>query len=524
MKKLALLLAALLVITSCRQNVPGDEQETTEEITETTAEETTASEETITTDETTTEEITETTTETNELPAPDFVNDNSRKLYDIIVNNKAVWVKDNTFGGTLLDVDFDGSPEFVVSYGASSIERFTVYQIGDTNGDLTEGVTVKMNADDVRDLCYYFRGWVVPYYYSAETMVNRNGYTVIDFDKPWEYRLSLFDLTGGEPREYVKFCKKFTASGNAETEYEYYADEMRIYPNDEELAKYAEAYAYYETPGSYLPPYPPEDRWYDMKAAFEKELSESAPTNAYKLAPNFHYYPEGENGDYGEWKTWSMFGENELNASLTLLTNAYVTNDAEYLMNPYAYVVCTGCKPVIYLYPTEVTDVSVKVTFPKGGRFTCTYPYYNNGWNVTAYPDGKIINKADGYEYSYLYWEGDGFKELDFSRGFVVKGSETAAFLREKLSYLGLTPREYNEFIVYWLPLMQNNAYNLITFQTQAYENQANLQVTPTPDSILRVFMAYKPLEEYIAVPEQELTQFARCGFSVIEWGGTCVN
>ena len=45
----------------------------------------------------------------------------------------------------------------------------------------------------------------------------------------------------------------------------------------------------------------------------------------------------------------------------------------------------------------------------------------------------------------------------DFSRGFVVRGSDTAAFLREKLAYMGLTPREYNEFIVYWLPRMQNN-------------------------------------------------------------------
>ena len=52
------------------------------------------------------------------------------------------------------------------------------------------------------------------------------------------------------------------------------------------------------------------------------------------------------------------------------------------------------------------------------------------------------------------------------SEGFVVK---TAAFLQEKLAFMGLTPREYNEFIVCWLPLMHQTSYNLITFQTMVY-------------------------------------------------------
>ena len=37
--------------------------------------------------------------------------------------------------------------------------------------------------------------------------------------------------------------------------------------------------------------------------------------------------------------------------------------------------------------------------------FTYTYPTYNDGWEVTAYPDGRLINKADGTEH-YLFWEG----------------------------------------------------------------------------------------------------------------------
>ena len=175
-------------------------------------------------------------------------------------------------------------------------------------------------------------------------------------------------------------------------------------------------------------------------------------------------------------------------------------------------------KPVIYLYPTEKTDVSVNLKLD--GKLTCTYPVLNKGWNVTAYPDGKVINKSDGKEYSYLYWEGESNTKYDMSKGFVVKGEDTAEFLQEKLSYMGLTPREYNEFIVYWLPQMQNNKYNLITFQGKAYTDSAKLDISPKPDSMLRVFMAYKPLKNPVDIQEQKLKTFERRGFTVIEWGG----
>ena len=177
------------------------------------------------------------------------------------------------------------------------------------------------------------------------------------------------------------------------------------------------------------------------------------------------------------------------------------------------------CKPVIYLYPTETTEVEVQLEL--NGTLDCTYPAYQDGWKVTAYPDGTLINHADGREYSYLYWEGTSDVQYDLSHGFVVKGSDTATFLQEKLAYMGLTPREYNEFIVYWLPLMQNNPYNLITFQGTAYTDTAKLTITPKPDSLLRVFMVYQPLEQPVTIPEQTLTAFDRKGFSVIEWGGS---
>ena len=187
-------------------------------------------------------------------------------------------------------------------------------------------------------------------------------------------------------------------------------------------------------------------------------------------------------------------------------------------------ILLAGCtdmkseKPVIYLYPEQAQEVYVQLELD--GEFTCTYPEYDNGWKVKAYPDGTLRDQVTGKEYNYLFWEGTSETEYDLSRGFVVEGKDTAGFLEEKLAYLGLDEKERNEFIVYWIPRMEDNKYNLITFQGKAYTEHAKLKISPEPDSILRVFMVYKPLDKPVDIPEQELEPFEREGFTVIEWGG----
>lgn len=52
----------------------------------------------------------------------------------------------------------------------------------------------------------------------------------------------------------------------------------------------------------------------------------------------------------------------------------------------------------------------------------------------------------------------------------------------------------------------------------------ALLSITPEPDSILRVFMVYKPLDQYAEIEEQILPGFERKGFAVVEWGGSCIE
>lgn len=204
----------------------------------------------------------------------------------------------------------------------------------------------------------------------------------------------------------------------------------------------------------------------------------------------------------------------------TLKRAVRICYDEEY-EDPFSTV--APKKPVIYLYPEEKTDITVDLDFD--GELTYTYPYTEDGhWEVTADTDGTLTNKADGLEYSYLFWEGvtDQFT-ADFSKGFCVKGKDTTRFLQTILPKMGLTPKEYNEFIVYWAPLMEENAYNLISFQTKNYEQNAPLHINPAPDSMLRVYMAYKPLTSPVDIEPQTFEPFKREGFTVVEWGGCVV-
>jgi len=179
-------------------------------------------------------------------------------------------------------------------------------------------------------------------------------------------------------------------------------------------------------------------------------------------------------------------------------------------------------KPIIYLYPTEKTEISVKLDFNQN-QLKHTYPKYNpeKGWNVIAEPNGNLKNVENGKDYYALFWEGESQKQTEIKQGFVVKGENTAEFLEEKLAILGLNWRESNEFIMYWLPQMESNKYNLIHFSTEEYTRDFPITITPRPDNFIRVFMVFEPLETAVEIPAQELKPAKRGGFTAVEWGGT---
>ena len=66
----------------------------------------------------------------------------------------------------------------------------------------------------------------------------------------------------------------------------------------------------------------------------------------------------------------------------------------------------------------------------------------------------------------------------------------------------GQVDREANEFIVYWLPLMEQNPYNIVAFQTEVYPDTAKLLIDPAPDTLIRVFMAWYGTDIYTEMKE----------------------
>ena len=178
-------------------------------------------------------------------------------------------------------------------------------------------------------------------------------------------------------------------------------------------------------------------------------------------------------------------------------------------------------KPIIYLYPEEEAEVQVKLGFPED--VTVSYPNYGDGWNVIAQPTGELKDIKTGRSLYALYYEGEiKTSSREMNEGFIVKGAEAAEFLEEKLTILGLNEREAEEFIVYWLPVLQANEYNFIRFEDAVFiDTQMPLAVSPTPESVIRVWMAFKGIEALIDTKEQELKTPSRNGFTVVEWGGT---
>ena len=180
-------------------------------------------------------------------------------------------------------------------------------------------------------------------------------------------------------------------------------------------------------------------------------------------------------------------------------------------------------KPIIYLYPTQKTTVTVELLNKE--NLTTTYPKYKDKWTVVAYPNGNLIDTKTNRSLYGLYWEGKNYESIMQDEGFVIKGTDTISFLEESLNKLGLTEREANEFIIYWLPKLEQNKYNYIHFSSIETMNKIMpLNVNPKPDTVIRVLMEYKPLEKPIKIKKQHLKTPQRKGFTLVEWGGTEIN
>lgn len=177
-------------------------------------------------------------------------------------------------------------------------------------------------------------------------------------------------------------------------------------------------------------------------------------------------------------------------------------------------------KPVIYCYPTEKTEISIKLKV--NGNLTFTYPDYKNAWNFTADENGKI--EMNGTSYNYLFWESS-YKMTtsneNNTNGFCVAKEDVLSFLEDKLTEVGFTSIEKADFITFWGPKLIQNNYSVIRFmENEACNEFAKLDISPKPDHINRFYIVWSGSNELVELTPQKLTPMNRDGFTVFEWGG----
>jgi predicted secreted protein len=182
-----------------------------------------------------------------------------------------------------------------------------------------------------------------------------------------------------------------------------------------------------------------------------------------------------------------------------------------------------GCaKPVIYLYPQATKLVTVKV----GAIVKISDPLYDaqKGWTVIAQPNGNL--SLNGSHYDSLFWEGLGAGRYPgIVAGTVVKRDDAPAVIRQQLAAQGMNTKESNDFMTYWQDKLPTKPYIRLTWLTTEEMNQlAPLQITPRPDTLIRVFLDASGLDVPITLPSQNLQSVPRNGFTVVEWGGLANN
>jgi len=175
-------------------------------------------------------------------------------------------------------------------------------------------------------------------------------------------------------------------------------------------------------------------------------------------------------------------------------------------------------KPVVYLYPTTKTAVSVKVD----ADVTVSDPAYGSGWQAVAEPSGRLT--VAGATYPYLFWEGFGHGSYPdvTSIGTVVTRADLIPTLKSQMTQLGLTATEQADFLEFWADRLPTTPYTRLTWlTTREMEQVAKLTIEPKPDTLIRVFLDFAGLSVPQTLRTQRLSAPARQGFVAVEWGGS---
>jgi len=173
-------------------------------------------------------------------------------------------------------------------------------------------------------------------------------------------------------------------------------------------------------------------------------------------------------------------------------------------------------KPNLYLYPTETTDVSVRVDLHYGCEITQSIPEYGDGWDVTVTPEGII----DG-EYTYLFYEAEIPRFYPMVEGWAVAKENLATFFGDTLGAYGFTEAETADFVDYWpqhlAPAAWYGIYPMV--EARFIDPLASLDIQPVPDSLFRLWLIIEPVDEEPGLLPPVIVPMERSGFAAVEWG-----
>ncbi|MBI3443586.1 hypothetical protein HY008_02860 [Candidatus Woesebacteria bacterium] len=217
-------------------------------------------------------------------------------------------------------------------------------------------------------------------------------------------------------------------------------------------------------------------------------------------------------------------GQSETVGAIGKRQRSYEDILAEFRANNDCPVRISGPSPSLYLYPKQLTTVTISL----GSPLTYTDPTVNNNsWSILSQPDGTLSESGiKNYEsWEKLYYEYDK-RKITFtepSEGFVVKRGEWEAEVRNIASHLKLTSKETEDLVTdvrNTLIDVKDSPYLKISFvDRKEIDEKLPMTISPKPDIFHRVHLYLTPLSQLINILQPTIVPLERNGFTALELG-----
>ena len=173
-------------------------------------------------------------------------------------------------------------------------------------------------------------------------------------------------------------------------------------------------------------------------------------------------------------------------------------------------------KPNLYIYPEEKISLSIEVVFPNGGKVVESIPEYNNLWNITVEPSGKI---NDNFDYLFYECEIPNLTQNEF--GWLIEKINLEDFFVKNLSLSGFSTGEITDFIDYWIPLLtEYDYYEIYPQYNGELDKMVMINFSKEPQNFYRLFfLMVGRVDNNIVIDEPNIKSAIRENYFAVEWG-----